>query len=204
VVTVNRHLTVAAMTLMPGLVGACDMPGHPSPMPAWQTDSTHCQWDWLQGGGIGFWAESCQLASGLWRIRWDSARGAFVQTLDHENLAIVVQPWPLDTGSNIAALSEALVAQAALEPEAPCRWETMVLHGAPETMLMYTLSPVDELATGMSPQGEVPEPVCGAYGRSTHGVRYFITDLRWPDLAVFVDEGQERPLFEPRSISIVP
>lgn len=56
----------------------------------------------------------------------------------------------------------------------------------------------------MTEQGEVPEPVCGAYGHSTHGVRYFITDLRWPELVIFVDEGQERPLFEPRSISFRP
>lgn len=57
------------------------------------------------------------------------------------------------------------------------------------------------LAFAPTATGEVPDPVCGIYGASTHGVRYFITDLRWPDRAIFVDEGQERPLFDPTSIT---
>jgi hypothetical protein len=35
-------------------------------------------------------------------------------------------------------------------------------------------------------------------------VRYFVTDLRWPDRAIFVEEGQERPLFDPSSITPLP
>jgi len=29
-----------------------------------------------------------------------------------------------------------------------------------------------------------------------------MTDLRWPGLAIFVDEGQEHPLFEPLGITV--
>ena len=64
------------------------------------------------------------------------------------------------------------------------------------------LSPASPQALGPTAQGEVPEPLCGPYGASTHGVRYFIVDLRWPGLAVFVDEGQERPMFDPASITV--
>jgi hypothetical protein len=32
-------------------------------------------------------------------------------------------------------------------------------------------------------------------------VRYFIVDRRWPDRVIFVNEGQERPMFDPESIT---
>jgi len=64
----------------------------------------------------------------------------------------------------------------------------------------FGLAPSDPAALGPTATGEVPGP----YGASTHGVRYVITDLRCPGYAIFVEEGQERPLFEPRSITRLP
>jgi len=52
----------------------------------------------------------------------------------------------------------------------------------------------------VTPSGDIPEPPCGPYGASTHGVRYFLVDLRQPDRLIFVDEGQDQPMFDPSSI----
>ena len=37
-------------------------------------------------------------------------------------------------------------------------------------------------------------------GWSTHGVRYFMTDLRRPDRVVYINEGQDGTQIDPRSI----
>lgn len=49
---------------------------------------------------------------------------------------------------------------------------------------------------------EIPEPPCGELGVSTHGLRYFMTDLRQPGRVVHVNEGQDGLLFDPRSITL--
>ena len=75
---------------------------------------------------------------------------------------------------------------------------------APRTIAFHILTPIDQAALSPTVSGDIPEPACGPYGASTHGVRYFVTDLRWPDRAIFVDEGQERPMFDPSSITALP
>lgn len=64
-------------------------------------------------------------------------------------------------------------------------------------------APSDPAALAPTPSGDIAEPVCGPYGAPTHGIRYFITDLRWLGRAVFVDEGPERPLSDPASITLL-
>ncbi|MBK5926891.1 hypothetical protein [Rhodobaculum claviforme] len=50
----------------------------------------------------------------------------------------------------------------------------------------------------------VPDPPCGAWGMGTHGVRYALRHDAWPDRVVLVDEGQERPMFDPGSLRRLP
>ena len=173
----------------------------PSP-PRWQTDSARCNWQWLEGGGLGLWAETCQLSTGRWQVRWDAGRRAFVVQHDDEIMGVAVQSWPLPIGMGITALTPALVEAGHLSPQSDCQWKNVPMLPAPRTMSFFVLSPASPQALGPTAQGEVPEPLCGPYGASTHGVRYFLRDLRWPDRAVFVDEGQERPMFDPASITV--
>jgi hypothetical protein len=100
------------------------------------------------------------------------------------------------------SLSEALIKKGYLKPDSPCVWKRVSMRPAPQTMAFFTLAPNAPEALGPTASGEVPEPLCGPYGASTHGVRYFITDTRWPDQAIFVEEGQERPLFDATSITV--
>jgi hypothetical protein len=174
------------------------------PMPGWQTETGACAWHWREGGGIGLWTETCVFNETVWQVQWDDERGAFVTRRGDMVTGVAVRGFPLPPRAGIDALTGTLIAAGHLEAEAPCEWQPIPLRPAPRTKTFYALTPTDPEALAPSAAGEVPDPICGPYGTSSHGVRYFITDLRWPDHAIFVDEGQERPLFDPSSITRMP
>lgn len=167
------------------------------PVPDWQTDAA-CRWEWREGGGFGLWTESCRLSTGLWEILWDETAGAFVQTVAGEPAGIVVQPFAV---ADRDELRRRLLEAGGLGDDAPCAFEPAALRPGPRTMAMHVLMPTVENAFAPTAEGEVPDPLCGPYGASTHGVRYVVEDLRWPGVAVFVEEGQERPMFAPQSLT---
>lgn len=173
-------------------------------MPEWQTDANNCSWHWREGGGIGLWAETCRFNGATWQVVWDEDLAAFVTRKDDTVMGIAVQAFPLSSGASMASLSEILVEAGSLDANATCIWQTFALRPAPRTMAFYVLTPTDPAALSPTLSGDIPEPACGPYGASTHGVRYFMTDLRWLDRAIFVEEGQERPMFNPASITVLP
>ncbi|MDV7401193.1 hypothetical protein RZS08_57785 [Arthrospira platensis SPKY1] len=38
------------------------------PEPGWQTAENACSWHWIEGSGLGLWAEACQLSTGQWSV----------------------------------------------------------------------------------------------------------------------------------------
>ena len=60
-------------------------------MPTHSTDKYGCEWQWLRGGGIGFWAENCKLATGNWHVDWESALPGFALWHDDDRVATVLQ-----------------------------------------------------------------------------------------------------------------
>lgn len=173
-------------------------------MPEWQTDAANCSWHWREGSGIGLWAETCRFNDRTWQVIWDEDQAAFVTRADDSDMGIAVKAFDLPSGSAISALDQTLIEAGALDADAACIWDAIALRPAPRTMAFHVLTPADQTALGPPPSGDFPEPACGPYGTSTHGVRYFLTDLRRPDVAIFIDEGLERPLFDPASITPVP
>jgi hypothetical protein len=169
------------------------------PIPDWQTDAA-CTWDWREGGGFGLWTERCALSTGLWEIVWDEEAGAFMQVVEGEPFALLVQPFAV---ADRDALRLRLLDAGGLGPDAPCAFEPAAIRPGPKTMTTYVLMPTVENAFAPTAEGDVPDPLCGPYGASTHGVRYLVEDLRWPGVAVFVEEGQERPMFAPMSLTRV-
>lgn len=192
---------VAALVLTGSVVSAA---GAQPPAPDWQTDAAACAWDWQSGGGIGFWAERCDLGGARWAVAWDAVRGAFVQTRDGIAQGVVVQPLRIGSGPVTEAIHAALVAAGGLDATAPCRVVATDGWPMPRTMAAYALVPHAADALAMTASGEVPDPVCGPYGVSTHGQRFIVGDPGWVGLAVFVDVGQERPMFDPASLSVLP
>jgi hypothetical protein len=174
------------------------------PAPDWRTDPESCTWQWREGGGLGLWTETCDIADETWQVVWDADAAAFVTRRGDTVMGIAVQGFDMPPGPGIDGLGATLIAAGQLDPQAPCAWQPIALRPVPRTMTVHVLAPSDPAALAPDADGQVPDPVCGSYGASTHGVRYFLTDLRWPDHAVFVDEGQERPLFDPSSITRLP
>ena len=174
------------------------------PLPEWQTDAQHCTWHWREGDGLGLWAETCRLSTGQWAVGWNAQRNAFVQLHENRVERVVVQSWPLPPERGVAALTRVLTDAGHLAADADCRWQSVPIRPAPRTTTFFVLAPAAPDALGPTAQGEIPDPLCGPYGVSTHGVMYFISDLRWPARAIFVDEGQERPMFDPASIIALP
>lgn len=189
-------LALAAMATAPALARP--------PMPDWQTDAAACSWHWHERGGLGLWAERCALRSGLWQIEWREGAGGFVETLDGNVMRLVVRPFTLPPGGGIGGLPAVLVQAGFLAPDAPCHMTGAAIRPAPRTTMFHVLATLDANALAPAATGDVPDPVCGPLGVSTHGLRYFVTDLRWPGLAIFIDTGQERPIFEPASLTVLP
>ena len=63
-------------------------------------------------------------------------------------------------------------------------------------MLFTALRRLIQLALKPMTSGEVLDPQCVSYCVSTHGVRHFMTDLLRPDRAIFIEEGQELPMYD--------
>ena len=76
------------------------------------------------------------------------------------------------------------------------------IRPAPRTIAFYDIRPEGERLKDFewAPKDQVPDPPCGEYGWSTHGIRYFISDLRQPELILYVNEGQDGTMIEPGSI----
>jgi hypothetical protein len=191
---------LAVLAFLAATPALAEDPGRP-PVPGWQTGAS-CAWEWREGGGFGLWTERCALSTGLWEIAWDEAAGAFVQLVGGAPGGLLVQPFAYDP-ADPEPLRLRLLAAGGLGADAPCAFEGAAIRPAPRTVAFLVLMPTVADAFAPTEEGDVPDPLCGPYGASTHGVRYLLTDLRWPGVAVFVEEGQERPMFDPASLTRV-
>ena len=200
---IRAAITLAICAVTSPVIGLANGSSAPA-MPDWQTDAATCSWRWHESGGIGLWAETCLFNGAKWKVVWDEDQAAFVTKNNETIMGIAVQAFVLPSGGSITALNETLIASGSLDANAACTWQAITPRPAPPTTAFLALTPTDQAALGPTASGDVPEPACGPFGASTHGVRYFMTDLRWPDRAIFVEEGQERPLFDPASITALP
>ena len=200
---IRAAITAAIFAVTSPVMGLANGGNLPA-MSDWQTDANSCSWHWREGGGIGLWAETCRFNGATWQVMWDEDLAAFVTKNDDTLIGLAVQAFALSSGASIAALSETLVEAGSLDANHACIWQAIALRPAPRTIAFHILTPMDQAALSPTASGDIPEPACGPYGASTHGVRYFMTDLRWPDRAIFVEEGQERPMFDPASINALP
>ena len=53
-----------------------------------------------------------------------------------------------------------------------------------------------------SPSDEIPEPPCGVLGMAVDSLAYFIIDAHHPERVLYLELGQDAPLFDPTSISL--
>jgi len=164
------------------------------------------KWEEKYGAGIRFWAQT----NGKTRVVTDaSLPGARIARVDSDGKEVlsdaVIRLLPLDGGK-----IESLMPVIRKEPCTPSAkpWkekETCAfkeVESKREGVRRYILVPTDKYAGEIARRGKhMPIPsICGGWGVGNSGMRYFeVFDAR-PDCAVFVEIGQDVPLFDEMSI----
>jgi hypothetical protein len=185
---------------------ACALPALAQPPQPTESavDATKCQWEWKQGAGIGVWTERCTLDTGVWELKFDESLPGFVLTVDGEAGETVLQLFEKPADADISAILPDLRKRGYVPDDGLCVFEPAAIRPAPRTIAFFDIRPTGDrkAAFDATPPDEVPEPPCGDYGWSTHGVRYFMTDIRHPDSVLYLNEGQDGMMFDPRTVTI--
>ncbi len=158
-----------------------------------------CRWERVTGGGLEVRAQACDLTTGQWRVVWEPQRQGFELRVDERVHELVIQPWSLPPDGGPDSIVATLKAAGHLPAASDCQLVPAKRRPLPRLATTFILAPAEPVPA-VTPSGEIPEPPCGPYGASTHGVRYFVFDLRRPDRLIFVNEGQDQPMFDPSSI----
>ena len=190
--------TALAATLLAGCAGPTDR-ATVTPPPDAGLVAAGCRWEPVTGGGLEVRTQACDLTTGHWRVVWEPQRQGFELRVDGRVQGLVVQPWALPPGGGPGGIVAALKAAGHLPVASSCQLVPAQRRPLPRPAITFVLAPAEPVPA-VTPSGEIPEPPCGSYGASTHGVRYFVFDPRRPDRLVFVDEGQDQPMFDPSSV----
>jgi hypothetical protein len=193
----------AALLLAAALAGPAAAADRPAP-PASRVDPAACTWVWAEMAGFGLWTERCALSTGLWRIVADPKLPGLVLMADDTPMLVAVQAFAKPAAAGIEAILPALV-QGGYVPADDCVFAPVALRPAARTVATFEIVPVGArlAAFEATPEDLIPDPPCGAYGWSTHGVRCFVSDLRRPGTILYIDEGQDGTLIAPETLTVL-
>ncbi len=171
-----------------------------------------CAWERAADAGVGLraWVQRCDF--GFRRIDFLFSKGALaVRYSDGGEIYPVVDVFPLAAGENSESgakrlfrekTDQALAARCVL---APYRDE---FSKAPAGVERYTFVPDKAYEAELRAKGEpdgVPDPPCGDWGESPDGVGYWEAQPgRNPRKILFVQVGQDTPLFDERTLELLP
>lgn len=194
----------AAVLLGTLLLWACSAPPPAPPVAAVPAAvaADPCVAEQFQIDNLVVGGRSCRYSTGRWHLRVEPALPGLALWRDDTRIDTVLQLFPRRPGEPPSAILPALRAQGVIPNDGECILVPAAMGPAPRTVTHYQVRPIGERLRRLeaTPKDEIPDPPCGAYGASTHGVRYFIDDLREPRWVVYVDEGQDGTLVDPRSI----
>lgn len=180
--------------------GAPALAQEPPPAPAAErlVDPARCAWEWRSAGGVGVWAERCALATGLWALRDDPALPGFALTVDNADPVAALQVFAIPPGAGVDGLLPELRRRGYVPDDGECVFRPAEDRPAEGPLAYYEIRPTGArlAAFEATPPDLIPDPPCGAYGWSTHGVRYFMTDARRPGRALYVNIGQDGMMFD--------
>lgn len=192
------------MILAAGLgLTACwnpDFPGKPS-----REAYEGFEWEVVSGAGLKFWA---QRNSHVRIVTDDALQAARIEYTggDNDHSRIVIRIFPLKNGRVEDVIP--LIRQHGIDGYTPWRDEDkcafMTIGSVREGVERYILTPTGKAGREMAELGR-KEPIpctCGGWGVGNSGMRYFETHSSHPGKAVFVEIGQEMPLFDEMSITL--
>lgn len=171
-------------------------PRTPPPAPA-------CERQVLSAGPLRIEAWSCPLSTGRWHVRAEPARPGFALWVDDTRQATVVHAVPRAAGAPLSSVVRTLAADG-LVPADDCVFVRVRDRAVPRGARAYEIRPTRARLAALraTPRDQVPEPPCGEYGWSTHGVRWFVADPAHPRWVVYVNQGQDGTLIDPATLAI--
>jgi hypothetical protein len=136
-------------------------------------------------------------------VRAEPALPGFALWVDEARRETVVHAVPRERGAALSTVA-ATPARAGLVPPDDCVFVRARGHAAPRGARAYEIRPTGARLAALraTPRDQVPDPPCGEYGWSTHGVRWFVVDPRHPGWVVYVNLGQDGTLIDPATLRI--
>lgn len=197
--------TLAIVALVMAASMSCAAVSHAAqrpPMPS-ETIDPKCVWNWKTGGGVGIWAQDCELATGKWEVLWNEAEAGFELKLNGEKTATVLQIFRKNRDAPASAILPELRKRGFIPDSDECVLTPATIRPAVRTIQFYEIRPIGSRLKALqaAPKDEIPDPPCPDYGVSTHGIRYFQHDLRKPDVVLYIDEGQDGTFYDPKTIT---
>jgi hypothetical protein len=198
--------TVRLLIVVVWAVSTLAVPAYSQPTQPEQSlvDPAKCRWEWKKGGGIGVWAERCALDTGVWELQFQSDLPGFVLTVDGKTDQTVLQVFKKPADADISAILPILRERGYIPDDEFCVFKPASIRPVPRTVALFDIRPIGarKAALDATPSDEVPEPPCGDYGWSTHGERYFMTDIGHPEIVVYINTGQDGMMFDPTTVTI--
>ena len=156
------------------------------------------QWETVSGAGLKFWAQRDSQN----RVVTDALlHGAVVEHRDslRHTRRQVIRVFPLEDG-DIDEVLDQLEETPGWDKEQTCKFKEE--ESGRKGVTRYVLVPKGDYADRIEAESKskaIPS-TCNGWGVGNSGTRYFEIYDSHPDRAVFVEIGQEAPLFDPASI----
>lgn len=185
-----------------GLLVACTLPGT-TPLANAPAPAADCREVALTVAGLWLQAQDCRLSTGHWRVLAEPALPGLALWRDGDRQATVLQVFTKPADAPVSDILPALRAGGHIPDDDDCQpvpaSPAPAAPAAPATQTRYEIRPFGARLRALqaTPADQVPNPPCGAYGWSTHGVRYLLLDQRRPDRVLYLDEGQDGTLIQP-------
>ena len=158
-------------------------------------------WEKVSGAGIEFWAQrSDSMQVGI----SETLPGAFIEKIENgQPVAIenAIQIFELKN-QKIEDVFEFLRGYEAWDGSATCEFQKV--ESGREGVDRYVLKPTGKALEEFEKQSK-EEPVlstCAGFGVGNSGTRYFEIHKSNPNRAIFVEFGQEKPLFDENTIVV--
>ena len=157
------------------------------------------KWEIVSGAGLQFWAQrdsqTCVVTDGL-------LEGAVVKHTDRSRSdgRPVIKIFHIEDG-DIDDVLDQLEESPGWNSEETCKFKEVDCDrkGVTRYVLVPTGDYADRFEAAMEAKEAIPS-TCNGWGVGNSGRRYFEIHDSHPDKAIFMEIGQEQPLFDPESI----
>lgn len=174
-----------------------------APTPFFQADPVNCKWEWVKGVAISLWAEKCIFESGTLSVSYDEKTTQFLQNVTDAEGHPVIWQFTRKAGDELDALLPELRSKNLIPNDDECKFQLREPAENYGAWTVYDIMPTGKrkVAFDAAPQDEIPEPPCGQLGLAVDYVGYFVVNKDHADRVLFLDLGQDVPLFDPYSIT---